>query len=557
MDPQEVIDLVLRIPKQAKKLQHIDDELWLISSGDGTGEGHHKKFPLYSETIRFPQMHDSLSVNECHPILVARMSESVRAHQKHSSGVFRLLENVVNTKQKVSEQEKTVRMSRCADGSEYAKGCGTSTFGSRCPCPACGRKMVDLRKLSSLGECAKDQRREYDNPDCDHTLDSCICNKHCMDKLASAFPITDRKNNGCAPWDDDHPQHKKVLDYCMDNLHGYTHPAMNSCDWIGQWQGIVNYDPLHSDLNCFKVLFTIITDMHVVLDIENNFAKRLSCGDIKMEMINVGQDDPTVKEIRAQYGDNVRDSHGELLGKEKTALLNQRAKISVDGTDFDSFAFLEALAAFANEDGPHRHLAIKMFKVAHKLTDLFNRASKLLLNHTRLVNESSEFRTLVDAYYKCMHDEVGAKLSMDSWETYFKWPDHQKAEHMADDMDTFFKLTGMPLGVASCEVQEALNHYWKVQFTHTNQHTSTTNMDDNKFKQVMRDKYLQFLKDYPTRKKRGQRPFKYCLPCAELGWNLDAYGDQIRHQISKRCARPPSAKEKKRKGDIIPLGLNK
>ena len=85
-------------------------------------------------------------------------------------------------------------MSRCADGSEYAKGCGTSTFGSRCPCPACGRKMVDLRKLSSLGECAKDQRREYDNPDCDHTLDSCICNTHCMGKLASAFPITDRKH---------------------------------------------------------------------------------------------------------------------------------------------------------------------------------------------------------------------------------------------------------------------------------------------------------------------------------------------------------------------------
>lgn len=51
MDPQEVMDLVLRIPKQVKKLQHIDDELWLISSGDGTGEGHHKKFPLYSETI--------------------------------------------------------------------------------------------------------------------------------------------------------------------------------------------------------------------------------------------------------------------------------------------------------------------------------------------------------------------------------------------------------------------------------------------------------------------------------------------------------------------------
>ena len=62
---------------------------------------------------------------------------------------------------------------------------------------------------------------------------------------------------------------------------------------------------------------------------------------------------------------------------------------------------------------------------------------------------------------------------MYSWETYFKWPDHQKAEHMADDMHDFFELTGLPLGVTTCEVQEALNHFWKVEFGHTNGHTSS------------------------------------------------------------------------------------
>ena len=57
-----------------------------------------------------------------------------------------------------------------------------------------------------------------------------------------------------------------------------------------------------------------------------------------------------------------------------------------------------------------------MFKVAHELTCscLFNSASKILLNHTRLVDGSVQFRELVDAYYKCMHGNIGAKLEMDS-----------------------------------------------------------------------------------------------------------------------------------------------
>ena len=63
-----------------------------------------------------------------------------------------------------------------------------------------------------------------------------------------------------------------------------------------------------------------------------------------MEMINVGQDSATITEIRAEYGDNVRVGHAEFLAKEKSALLNQRCTLAVDGVEYESFSFLEALA---------------------------------------------------------------------------------------------------------------------------------------------------------------------------------------------------------------------
>ena len=536
-----------------EKLSGIGDELWICSSGDGTGEGHHKEFPVYSESIRFLQMHDCNSVQNCHPILNARMTESVRAHDKHSQGTFARLEMLNNSEQVVGENVVKCRICRTVDGSELAKGAGTSTFGCRKPCPCCGRSMAELRKLSSLGQISKDVRRDFDNPDCpDHSSPDCICNKHCMDKLMAASPPTARENNGYAPWDIDHPRHGKILDYCMDHLHGYTHPAMNTANWIGKWAGLLNYDPLHSDNNTFKPLWHIITDMHVILDIENQFAKRLAEKDIKMEMINVGQDQATITEIRAEYGDNVRVGHAEFLAKEKNALLNQRCTLTVGGVDYESFSFLEALAEFSNQAGSTQALAGRMFKVAHELTCLFNSASKILLNHTRLVDESVQFRELVDAYYKCMHGNVGAKLEMESWETYLKWPDHQKAEHMADDMHDFFELTGLPLGVTTCEVQEALNHFWKVEFGHTNGHTSSTNIDDNKFKQAMRNKYIIFLKQYEVKKQRKKRPFKHCDECALKGWNVDSEGVQIPHQNSQACARPDKPRAKKLKGQLLP-----
>ena len=69
-------------------------------------------------------------------------------------------------------------------------------------------------------------------------------------------------NNGYAPWDIDHPRHGKMLDYCMEHLHGYTHPAMNTANWIGKWAGLLNYDPLHSDNNTSKPLWHIIYHRH-------------------------------------------------------------------------------------------------------------------------------------------------------------------------------------------------------------------------------------------------------------------------------------------------------
>ena len=193
-----------------------------------------------------------------------------------------------------------------------------------------------------------------------------------------------------------------------------------------------------------------------------------------------------------------------------------------------------------------------MFLAAHKLTDLFNQASKLILNHTRLVDESAQVQALVDEYYKLMHDEIGEKLQLDSWETYFKWPDHHNAEHRADDTHVFFELTGLPYGRGTCEVQEALNHFWKEEFKHTNGHTSVYNIDDNKFKKALRNKLLQFLKKYMTEKKRKQRPFKHCEECDEARWNVDVFGDQIPHQYSKRCAKmrlgKPSKSRSAKKG---------
>ena len=287
-------------------------------------------------------------------------------------------------------------------------------------------------------------------------------------------------NKGYSPWDADPLRHERVLDFGMERLRGYTHPVMNTGtgDCIGAWPGRLNYDPLHSDLNTFKVLFNVITDMHIILGIKTHFAWWLSGSPIKMEMLNVGKADKTVDKIRAEFGDSVREKHGELLGKEKTVLLNAHTTLTVAGVEYESVLFLETLSEFAETKGPTRDLARRMFRVAHQLTDLFHQASKIILNHTRRFDGSVEAKALVDEYYKLMHDEICEKLQMDLWETYFKWPNHHKAEHLANDMHGCFQLAGLPYGRGTCGVQEALTQFWIEEFKHTNGHTSVDNIDD-------------------------------------------------------------------------------
>ena len=109
------------------------------------------------------------------------------------------------------------------------------------------------------------------------------------------------------------------------------------------------------------------------------------------------------------------------------------------------------------------------------------------------------------------------------------------AEHAADNMHNFVEQTGrsrpMAIGAASAQIVEHLNHDFKSGVLHTNQHVSKTNIDDNKFKQVVSKKFLNFAKVFLTEVPRNARNFAFCQPCAEEEGN----GDQV--SLSQRCTR--------------------
>jgi len=112
------------------------------------------------------------------------------------------------------------------------------------------------------------------------------------------------------------------------------------------------------------------------------------------------------------------------------------------------------------------------------------------------------------------------------------------AEHAADNMHNFVEQTGrsrpMAIGAASARIVEHLNHEYKSGVLHTNQHVSKTNIDDNKFKQVVSKKFLNFAKVFLTEVPRKARNFAFCQPCAEEEGNGDTINDLI--PIQQPCA---------------------
>ena len=179
LGPAAMLAKVLSIEQEVETLHALEKELCAINSDDGTTEGHHKSFLVYCESIRLGQQTNSVSINHCHLFAVACMRESTRQHQKHTAGVFELLESLNRKEVKVGDEDRTCRICRFVDGAELVKDCGTSTFGSRAPCPCCPRTMAALQPASSLGECEEDRRGVHEDPDCDHDSDGCVCNKHC------------------------------------------------------------------------------------------------------------------------------------------------------------------------------------------------------------------------------------------------------------------------------------------------------------------------------------------------------------------------------------------
>ena len=230
------------------------------------------------------------------------------------------------------------RPPRCVCGrKKCTRRASSSGFSSRCPCPLCGRRDKDLSKISALGEVEKDLYKTWLSDDCaavGHPVESCRCGKIILQRLRTAFPVADW--NGVDATDSENQSsthHKKVLDWVAVHGHGFASEPINGGTWLGTgpdtWLATQIYDPFHLDLNCFKVLWSVVIAMVAQLGLSNALSKRLDAKH-RLGNMDVGQDDATKKEIKGEFGENaVRVDGGSLTGKDLMRLISDDNRVDV------------------------------------------------------------------------------------------------------------------------------------------------------------------------------------------------------------------------------------
>ena len=556
INPVEMVDLVLDMPTEVADFQLEGDHLYILSRGDGATVGEFRKQSFYAELISFLQQKGHLTPKRTHLIAVATMTESLAQHDRHLRRVMKLLQSLNGTVKTIDGKDKVILILRFVDGAEMGKNCGTAGFSSHHPCPKCNRASDKLHLLPWLSQC-DDTLRDYDDPHCLHG-EGCTCNKHNLEKLYQKFPPA--RHAGWSPEDPAHPKRPQINKFIQSKLQGCAHTPSNVGIWIGKWSERIFYDPLHLFLNTFKSLWAITTAIHIKLNLQNELAKRLSTKPLDLGMLNVEQDDSTKKEIKQEKLDDVRETSDALIGADRNHILEQTAVFRIDGDDIDSFLVLEPLhtAALAKK-GVHK----KALTVLSRLLKLHAICGQKYLSISSKNPRSlvPEFKAAMEEYYGLMASEVGAKLLIEGYANFFKWPDHYLACHALDDMKIFIELTGRNVAEGTCQISEHMMSYIKQAFMRrSNLHASTTNIDDNKHKQMLRSHLLQFVKNYATEKKRKARPLVPCPACAEHGWNVDADGNPVLHyKNNPKCYRvvngdyqPVRPGGKKTKGAVVP-----
>lgn len=128
-------------------------------------------------------------------------------------------------------------------------------------------------------------------------------------------------------------------------------------------------------------------------------------------------------------------------------------------------------------------------------------------------------------------------MCRDGLATRMDWPMHYWLEHVANDMETFFQETGWPFGRGTCQTQEHLNRVTKTALDHnSNGHLSSTNIDDNQFAQMQKQKLAQFFHGWKNPEEmKKPRNLKVCEACLKHGY-MHLNGEQILHYVNNACA---------------------
>jgi hypothetical protein len=540
-NPRDVILAMLNVDDVWEHLEFDDDGvLYVLIRGDGSSHGHFKSYPFYAECLAF--LNDPRCTSEEYNTIIAlaRMVECRDSSQRILSKLFRLLKLCEGTVLHVRGRDITIRLLRVSDGAEMAKVVGTAGFSARRCCTRCTRRRDRFHVLTCIGQTLPpgdvDLPRCYVDSACElngHPVASCACAVGCLRRLHEKYPAAD--HDGFSAEDKEHPKHKEIVEYAGHHTNGYAYHPINLGNVLPEWGKRIFYDPFHLDLNCYKPLFRLITLMYEKLDSANLNATNLS--DMTMTHLDVGQDADTKAKLRAKDDVRAVADTGSLNGKDMALLQNATVPVMWDGSMINIATVLKPMHLLATTcPDERRQMAADFFTVVEKLTRLNRRISELT-RATGRVDHSANARPLIKEYYSAFYDVAGLH-QIASYEHWVDWPNHYRAEHLADDMRSFFDLTGFSLGRVTCQPIEAINKAFKAHWEqHTNRHLSTSNLADNALALYMQHRMTVFYNDL-RRVTPGAvakpKNFRVCKECIERDGPL-AKVNGARHSRTGQC----------------------
>lgn len=203
--------------------------------------------------------------------------------------------------------------------------------------------------------------------------------------------------------------------------------------------------------------------------------------------MNVEQSDDCIEDVKGEG--HIREQHGDLTGGDVRKLRGTKVKIEHPdevGNIEITFAALMPIASAAHfKTGAEKTKAAGCFALLHKLWTLFDKAAEVRLNSE--VDGSKEHQALVTEFYTMLVTKVNGTLvrNMPEGRSFMTWPDHYVLCHLSDDMERWWRETGVPFGRTSNQVNERLNKVVKRYLTRTNNHQSSTDLADSKWFQVI------------------------------------------------------------------------